>query len=308
MKTTSARALLATTALAAGLAASHVDAQQLATRPVSEAPPAIAGMRTINLPLLLDLPGDLAHVRYTPGSLDRSASIQARFKLLALEFERSGLRENVVVLYVLSRDDWKEANLRSDYGLPEPLGRDALAVPGWADEKSIAAWRERLGGDLPRLEGVPLLMTPAEAGALVAADVLAQLEVSRQLLERTGFAPDRPWIAPLMAHLAARLAWDRFEPARMPQIAALVDRLALGDKSGARHRLDDWRSDLEPPKRWWYDARFMRGADEMVIAASPRKLWKMLHDGVSGEKPITEAMLLSRFPKLHDWRAANFAP
>jgi hypothetical protein len=308
MRTTSARALLATTALAVGLAPSDSAAQQLSPRPVAEAPPPIAGMRTINLPLLLDLPGDLAHVRYTPGSLDRSASIQARFELFALEFERSGLRENVVVLYVLSREDWKEANLRSEYGLPEPLGLDALAVPGWADEKSIAAWRERLGGELPQPEGVPMLMTAAEAGALAAADVLAQLEVSRQLLGRTGFAPDRPWIAPLMAHLAARLSWDRFEPGRMAQIAALVDRLALGDESGVRYRLDDWRPDLAPPKRWWYDARFLRGADEMVIATSPRKLWKMLHDGVSGEKPITETMLLSKFPKLHDWRLANFAP
>ena len=113
--------------------------------------PPVAGMKTIQLPLLLDLPGDLAFVRYTPGSLDRSASVQMRFELMAKEFQRSGFLQATLVFYVLSRDDWKEAGLPDPYGAPLVLGNDAIAMAGWADEQVVNGWRTLLGGELPML-------------------------------------------------------------------------------------------------------------------------------------------------------------
>jgi len=74
----------------------------------------------LNLPLLLDLPGDLVFIRYTPGTLDRSASLQKRFEIVAKEFTRTGFQRNSLVIYVLSRDDWNEAGLRETYGMPLP--------------------------------------------------------------------------------------------------------------------------------------------------------------------------------------------
>lgn len=265
-------------------------------------------MRTIDLPLLLDLPGDLAFVRYTPGTLDRSAAVQARFELLTKEFARSGFPRTELVIYVLSPDDWKAAALRTPFGLPEALGTDAIAVPGWADERVVARYREWLGGELPVPQGSPILVTPAEAGALAVVDLLTQVEVSKLLGKRAGLAGDRPWIAPLAAHLVARLTWNRFESGRMPQIAAIFDRLAANDPAGKAggHRLDEWREDLPFAERCWFDARFLRGADTLVAEKGSMSLWRLLAKAISGKQPLTEALLLKEFPRLADWLATSF--
>lgn len=270
----------------------------------------VAGRRTIDLPLLLDLPGDLAHVRYTPGTLDRSAAVQSRFEVLAREFQRTGFRATSIVLYVLSPEDWKVAGLATPYGLPEALGTDAMAVPGWADEKLVEVYRGWLGGEVPLPRGAPILVTPAEAGALAVADVLTQVEVARLLVRRARLEGDRPWIAPLVAHLVARLAWDRYEPGRMGEIAVVFDRLASGAgpaPAGGR-RANDWREELSQAERWWYDARFVRGADKMVTQKGPTALWRLLDRAYSGKEPLTEALLLKKFPGLPGWLENSFAP
>ena len=75
----------------------------------------VAGRRTIDLPLLLDLPGDLAHVRYTPGTLDRSAAVQSRFEVLAGEFQRTGFQAT-------SMDDLSDATGLRSGGLYHYIG------------------------------------------------------------------------------------------------------------------------------------------------------------------------------------------
>ena len=278
---------------------------------------AVAAEKPIDLPLLLELPGDLAPVRYTPGSLDRSASVQTRFELLAKEFGRSGFDANALVLFVLSPEDWKFAGLAATYGYPQRVDLDGLALPAWANEKVVKQFRDELGGELPLPLGNPLLATPAEAGALAVSDLLAQLEVSAILVRRAGLHGDQPWIEGLLAHLVARLVWDKFESGRMPGIAAIFDRLSanasqpanpVGSSSieSAPRTLSEWRPDLPYRERYWYDARLLRAADQMVAAKSAHRLWRMLAKAIEKKHSLTEAMLFKEFPGLAAWKAENF--
>jgi hypothetical protein len=116
----------------------------------------VVGRRTVDLPLLLDLPGDLAPVRYTPGALDRAASVQARFELLNREFARTRFKARAVVFYVLSPEDWAAAGLANGFGEPQALGSDALVLPAWADDELIGRVKRWLGGEVPQSPGCRL--------------------------------------------------------------------------------------------------------------------------------------------------------
>ena len=266
----------------------------------------VAGKRTVDLPLLLDLPGDLAPVRYTPGALDRAAAVQARFELLCEEFSRTRFQATAMVLYVLSPEDWAAAGLTHAYGEPVALGTDALVLPAWADDSLIAGVRGWLGGEIPQSIGLPLLATREEAGALGVSDILAQIAGGRLLARRALLKGDRAWIAPVMEHLVARLAWDRFEPGRMPEIAALLDAMAARDARPGGHALAEWSENLPLPERAYFETRFLRAADLIVTGRGARAARKMLNRSIVGVEPLTEAMLLKKFPALAGWLATSF--
>lgn len=267
----------------------------------------VAGQRTVDLPLLLDLPGDLAPVRYTPGALDRAASVQRRFELLAQEFARTRFQAVAVVVYVLSPEDWAAGRLTNPYGEPEALGTDALVVPAWADAEMVDRVRGWLGGEIPVSVGLPLLATREEAGALGVADILAQIAGARLLAKRAQFVGDRAWIAPVIGHLVARLAWDRFEPGRIREIAAQVDAMAAQDRTPGGHALAEWNENLPLAQRAWFEARFMRAADLIVTAKGARAARKILNRDIAELEPINEALLLKKYPALAGWLAESFA-
>jgi hypothetical protein len=278
----------------------------LATIPCVAARADVGGRRTVDLPLLLDLPGDLASVRYTPGTLDRAASVQARFELLADEFTRTRYLAAAVVFYVLSPEDWEAAGLVNEYGEPQALGTDALVVPAWADAEMVARVGRWLGGEAPKSAGLPLLATREEAGALGVSDLLAQVAVARLLATRANLRGDAVWIAPVMAHVVARLAWDKFEPGRMPEIARLFDAMAAQDKTAGGHPQSGWDEALPLPERAWFEARFLRAADLIVLKKGPRGARKLLNQAVTGTQPLSQAVLFKEVPALADWLATNF--
>ena len=257
--------------------------------------------------MLLDLPGDLAPVRYTPGALDRAASVQARFELLTEEFARTRFKAAAMVVYVLSPEDWAAAGLANPYGEPELLGTDALVVPAWADEALIARVRGWLGGEIPLPVGLPLLATREEAGALGVSDLLAQIAGGRLLAQRANLRGDAQWIAPVVAHLVARVAWDRFEPGRMPEIAALLDAMAAQDKNPGGYPLAAWDEALALPERAYFETRFLRAADLIVAAKGPRGTRKILNRAITGTQPLSEAVLLKEVPALAAWLTQSFA-
>ncbi|MEO8277083.1 MAG: hypothetical protein ABI639_12790 [Thermoanaerobaculia bacterium] len=268
----------------------------------------VAGHRTVDLPLLLDLPGDLVPVRYTPGSLDRAASVQKRFELLTDDFAHTGFKAAAMVIYVLAPEDWAAAHLGRPFGEPVALGTDALVLPAWADAETVARVTGWLGGDLPLPQGLPILATREEAGALGVSDLLAEVEAARMLTTRAHLGGDQPWIAPVMAHLVARLAWDRFEPGRMPEIARLFDKIAARDSSPAGHPLAEWSSSLEIPQRIYFETRFLRAADLIVVEKGARGARKILAKAIKGTAPLTEAMLVKEVPALGEWLVTSFGP
>lgn len=268
----------------------------------------VAGRRTVDLPLLLDLPGDLAPVRYSPGALDRAAAVQARFERLNGEFSRTRFKATAVVFYVLAPEDWEAAGVSPEYGEPKALGTDALVLPAWADRDLLARVKRWLGGPVPLPVGQPLLATREEAGALAVSDLLAQVEAARLLAHRAHLGGDAAWIAPVMAHLVARLAWDRFEPGRMPEIAALFDAMAAVDRTPGGHPVSGWRDDLPLPTRAWYEARFLRAADLIVTKKGARGARKILNGGITGTTPLSQAALVAELPELSNWLAENFPP
>ncbi len=264
------------------------------------------GRRTVDLPLLLDLPGDLAPVRYTPGALDRAASVQARFELLNREFARTRFKATAVVFYVLSPEDWAAAGLANGFGEPQALGSDALVLPAWADDELIGRVKRWLGGEVPQSLGLPLLATREEAGALGVSDLLAQIAGARILARRANLRGDAPWIAPVMAHLVARLAWDRFEPGRMPEIAALLDAMAAQDKSPGGHPVAAWDEALPMPERAWFETRFVRAADLIVTKKGSRAARKILNQAITGTRPLSQAVLFGEVPELAGWLVQSF--
>ncbi len=293
-------------ALALALAGAGASRTPVAHAALASVVSDVTGQSTIDSPLLLDLPGDLVQVRYTPGALDRAAALQKRFELLAGEFARTGFKATAMVVYVLSPEDWAAAGLARPYGEPVALATDALVLPAWADAALIARVRGWLGGDIPLPAGLPLLATREEAGALGVSDLLAQIEGGRLLAQRAHLAGDRPWIAPVVAHLVARLAWDRFEPGRMPEIAALLDAMAGRDKTPGGHAVATWEARLPLPERAYFEARFLRGADLIMAEKGPRAARKILSKAIRGSAPLAEAKLIREVPALAGWLAQSF--
>ena len=80
-----------------------------------------------------------------------------------------------------------------------------------------------------------------------------------------------------MEHLVARLAWDRFEPGRMPEIAALLDAMAARDARPGGHALAEWSENLPLPERAYFETRFLRAADLIVTGRGARAARKMLN-------------------------------
>ncbi len=140
------------------------------------------------------------------------------------------------------------------------------------------------------------------------ADALLQVEASLDLMLSTGLEVEQPWLLGLLSQLLARLTFERFEPGRMPEIAALFDAMAAAHGGAQAHRLEDYRFDLPLEEDVWYQAQLLRGADVIWVkeggTASSRWLYWLLDRG----KPVPRAEVEKRFKGLAEWERASFAP
>jgi hypothetical protein len=285
--------------------------------PPTAAPPAAAGQpeeppppppRLAALEGLLTLRGYATAFHYVPGTLDRAAHTQSRLEALAETFFKVGRQPPMIEVWVLDRETWEGAGLERPYGLPQVVGPAAYAIPGWGDEGTVAAVEELLGGPVDPLRDVPLRGTAEEGGALAVADALLQIDASLDLMLSTGLEVEQPWLLGLLSQLLARLTFERFEPGRMPEIAALFDAMAAAHGGPQAHRLEDYRIDLPLEEDVWYQAQLLRGADVIWVkeggTASSRWLYWLLDRG----KPVPRAEVEKRFKGLAEWERASFAP
>jgi hypothetical protein len=303
-------------ALVAPLAAScSGTARQPLPPPASSGPPAVASAAAESPPAvlpgldhLLELPGSSVTFHYSPEALDRAAHLQLRLETLAALLRSLAPQRSSYEVWVLSREDWAAARLEVPYGLPARVAPAKLAAPAWGDAAMVAELERRLGGPLPALGAVPLRGTAEEAAALVLADRLLQVEIARDFVARAGLAGDEPWIAPLLAHLLARIAFERYEPGRMPEIAAAFDRLAAASGGARAHPLAAYREGLPLETNFWFQAQLLRGADIVWVEegshGAARRLYRLIDKG----EPVARAALEKRYPGLEVWRAAAFAP
>jgi hypothetical protein len=269
-------------------------------------PPLPAGLE--RLTHLLTFSGTATTVRYTPGALDRAARVQERAELLAAVFHKIDARPAGLKLWVLDRRDWETAGLDHDYGLPEVLGSGAFAVPAEGDLGQVDAIAELLGGSPPVSDSTPLRGTAEEAAALGVADEIFQIDAARDFGERVGLRGDRPWVTGVLAHLVARIAFEKSEPGRMPSIAAVFDRIAVEQGGLASRRLDDYAPGLPLEVDLWYQAQLLRGADVLWVREGENGSIRYLYRKIQQRTPVPAAELERAYPALAAWRATSFAP
>lgn len=265
-----------------------------------------------NLPSLLNLRGARSTVRYSPGSLDRAAHVQARLDALAEDFAAWGGGQRELLAFVLGPEDWQAAGLSRAYGLPEltgPGGGAAIALPAWGDGHTITVWRALLGtGGAPLLwsAGTPVRGTPEEAASLAAADLLAQIELAREFVDRQHLAGGPPWLRELLAATVARAAFERHEAERRAEIvdffAALARGAASAEPAGA---LTEYREDLPYPDRVAASARFFAAAGFLLDRDRAKTVPLLVKMAAKSGRPLVPGDLLPRYPGLGAWLEAG---
>lgn len=312
---------LSTLPLALALAAAPLaaDSPRPLPRPGSVAVAGPEGAPADPLAGLLTLPGRSVDVRYSGDSLDRAARLQSRLEALHGLWQPLTRRPLVLEGVAVTREDWERLQiarrvaLRGDgsaapWGLPVELGAGRFAVPARGDAESVAALVERFGRPLPDPGGEPLVGTREEAGSLIAGEVLLQVAAARRFVAVAGLEGDEPWIAAVLAHLAARYAWESVEPDRVLEVVALLDRLTLLHGGPRAHRLAGYRGALPEAQELWYEAQFVRGADAIWIVEGRRGTARRLERWAQRGKALERADLERAYPALLDWRSASFAP
>lgn len=275
--------------------------------PPGEPPPAPVELEADPLersPDLLLLPGRFCEVRYAPGSLDRATALQQRLDvlveaLMAVVPKQAGTL--VPRLRVLDRERWDASGSGRPWGLPTPVGELEFAVAAHGDPATVELARRLTGGYLPALPGDPLIGTADEAASLVVADAVLQVELAAAWARASGIRGDRPWIDGLLAHLLARLAWERTDAGQVPAIADLFDRIAAARPDAAARTLEDYRHDLSVEERLAFDSRFLRGADLLWVRKGNTGLRRWLAATARSGLRVSAGDLVEIAPALAPW-------
>ncbi len=255
--------------------------------------------------LLLRLSGDFATVRYTPGSLDRAANLQSRLELAARAFKRWVDTRLEVEVYVLSREEWREAGYNVPYGVPVRVGRRGLAAPAQGDEGTVELWADLLHGMLPAVAGVPIRGTPQQTATMVLADFVTQLQVSEILAEEIGIAAQEHWVRGLTTHVTSVALVRRFETMRLKDLDTLY-QLAAREHGARAFSARDYGPDLSLRDWLWFQAQFHVGAQALVAKegkGSVKKLKKMSRKGAG---VLAGDRLLKHYKPLNEWFQTSF--
>ncbi len=255
--------------------------------------------------LLLHLPGDLVNVRYTPGSLDRAANLQYRLELASRTFKRSVDSRLEIDVYVLSREEWRQARYDVPYGVPVRVGTRALAAPAEGDDGTVQLWSGLLRGMLPAVAGSPIRGTPQQAATMILADFLAQLLVSEILVDEVGIAGNQQWVRGLMTHVASVEFVKRHEESRLRDLDAMYGLLA--QHAGPRaFSAREYAPDLGFGDWLWFQAQFHAGAQTIVAKEGKGSLKKMKKMRGKAGGVLSDEQLLRRYDALDEWFYASF--
>ena len=282
--------------------------QQNPASPPSESATLVAPTRIYPEPavyLLLRLAGDFATVRYTPGSLDRAANLQSRLELAARTFKRRTDTRLEIDVYVLSRDEWRQARYDVPYGVPVRVGRRGLAAPAEGDDGTVELWSELLQGMLPAVAGVPIRGTPQQTATMILADFLTQLQMAEILVDEIGVGGDEQWVRGLNTHVASVDLVRRHEAVRMKDLGTMYALAARAD--GARaFSARDYGPDLSLRDWLWFQAQFHVGGQVIVAKAGKGSLKSLKKMRRKGGGVLAGDQLLKRYQTLNEWFHASF--
>ncbi len=254
---------------------------------------------------LLRLPGDTVTVRYTPGSLDRAANLQTRLELVARSFKRwIGLKMEVEV-YMLSREEWRQAGYDVPYGVPVRIGRRGLAAPAEGDHGTVELWADLLKGVLPAVAGNPIRGTPQQAATMILADFMSQLHMCELMIDEAQLAGNELWVRSLMTHLASVDFVGRQEAVRLGDLDTMY-RLLAQDAGPRAFSTRDYGPDLSLRDWLWFQSQFHRGAQAILAKTGKGALKKMKKLRKKADGVLSGDVLLRRFDGLEDWHRESF--
>lgn len=255
--------------------------------------------------LLLRLSGDFATVRYTPGSLDRAANLQSRLEKAGRSFKKWVDTRLEIDVYVLAREEWRQAGYNVPYGVPVRVGRRGLAAPAEGDAGTVELWADLLQGMLPAVAGMPLRGTPQQTATMILSDFLTQLQMAEILADEIGIAGDEQWVRGLTTHVASVDLVRRHEIIRLKDLGTLYELTTVNEGSRA-FSARDYGPDLGLQEWLWFQAQFHKGAQTIIAKegkGSVKQLRKMRR---KGNGVLTGDLLLKRYKGLNEWFHASF--
>lgn len=257
--------------------------------------------------LLLRLPGDRATIHYTPGSLDRAANLQFRLEKIARYFHRWADQETDLVVYMVNRDGWQQAQFNIPYGVPLRVGRLGFAAPAMGDDGTVALWAGLLRGVLPRVSGTPLRGSPREAATMAVADVLVQLEVAEALVDQAQIAGDAYWVRGLMSHVMSVSLVEKMEPMRIRDLDTMYAKLSEAHPPKAMS-VRDYHADLGLVDWLWFQAQFHAGA-KLIVAeeGAGDAVEKMIKLRKKGDGVLRGDFLRRKYDDLDAWFHDRFS-
>ena len=257
---------------------------------------------------LLELPGDLVPVRYTPGSLDRAVSVQDQLGNLIEDFKSWSRAKSALIVLLLSRDEWQGAGFESEYGVPEPAGGLGLAMSAFGDDETVELWKGLLGTRLPTQADQPNLGTPEQAASLAVGDLIALVDAARICLMAGGFTGDQPWVNGVMAHIVALSVLTGHAQVRLPEVRMVFSALATNGGGPGAYPL---AAAIKPPSlsaRLWFEGQYFDAASLVAGGEGKAPAKAVLKQARKDGGRVRAADLLARYPELGTWLNTNFRP
>jgi hypothetical protein len=255
---------------------------------------------------LLDLPGETVAVRYTHGALERAAQLQDSFELMVEDF-RGWTRTKVgLVLFLLSRDEWKELDYRAPFGVPEPAGGRGIGLPAWGDDGTVEVWQKLLGTRLPVLPDQPLRGTPEEVASLGVADLLASVEAAHIMMRAAGITGDRPWVEKVVGQVVVLSNVQEHHGARLADVRMVFADLAKAGGGQGAYSLSELGSPPSLQARLWFESQFFSAAGLLAGPDGKYPAKAIFKQARKNGGQIRAADLLAKCPELGSWLETSF--
>ncbi|MEJ2084242.1 MAG: hypothetical protein P8Y44_01015 [Acidobacteriota bacterium] len=259
-------------------------------------------------PLLLDLSGQLATVRYSPGALDRASKLQDQVEALVENFNDLSKEKIPLGIFILSPEDWGQFGLQEPYGMPVAMGGRGLAVPAWGTDESVRLWQSLMKERLPTMPEASISRgSPEQTASLLVSDIIALPEVARVQLRAAGFRADERWVEGVASHIVALAAAVALKDPRVPEMRMIYAGLEAAGGGPKAHPLSELQALKTGQSKMWFESQFFAAASIVTAANGKQSAKKMLRSASKRGNQITASDLISNFPELNGWLTSSFS-